>query len=130
MATISYTGQLVVTSCWCGIVVAIPSDLHDYAVRKGTEVFCPLGHRFVYGDGENARLKREIEQERQRAVRLRAEIDQKRAEIEHQRRRIAATKGALTKTKKRIGNGVCPCCNRHFANVERHMKTKHPEVAE
>jgi hypothetical protein len=27
----------------------------------------------------------------------------------------------------RIGNGVCPCCNRSFTNLRRHMTTKHPE---
>lgn len=42
-------------------------------------------------------------------------------------RALRATKGRLTKTKKRIANGVCPCCNRHFVNLERHMTGKHPD---
>lgn len=29
--------------------------------------------------------------------------------------------------KKRVGNGVCPCCNRTFENLSRHMSCKHPE---
>jgi len=33
----------------------------------------------------------------------------------------------LKTIKKRIHAGVCPHCNRHFQNVERHMKTKHNE---
>lgn len=27
----------------------------------------------------------------------------------------------------RIRNGVCPCCNRSFKDVHRHMKSQHPE---
>lgn len=29
--------------------------------------------------------------------------------------------------KNRVANGVCPCCNRHFENLERHMKGQHPD---
>jgi hypothetical protein len=28
--------------------------------------------------------------------------------------------------RKRIQSGVCPCCNRTFENLGRHMKSKHP----
>lgn len=30
--------------------------------------------------------------------------------------------------KKRVQGGACPCCNRHFVQLERHMATKHPEI--
>ena len=33
------------------------------------------------------------------------------------------------KQLKRVHNGVCPCCNRSFQNLQKHMKTKHPEIA-
>lgn len=36
-------------------------------------------------------------------------------------------KGEVTKLKKRIANGVCPCCKRSFCNLAAHMKTQHPE---
>jgi hypothetical protein len=28
---------------------------------------------------------------------------------------------------KRVNAGICPCCNRHFTDLERHMKSKHVE---
>jgi hypothetical protein len=31
--------------------------------------------------------------------------------------------------KKRAVAGVCPCCNRHFRELERHMASKHPKYA-
>jgi chemotaxis response regulator CheB len=42
-------------------------------------------------------------------------------------REHSATRAQLTKTKKRVANGVCPCCNRTFKQLARHMKAKHPE---
>jgi hypothetical protein len=31
--------------------------------------------------------------------------------------------------QKRVGNGVCPCCNRTFEDLARHMKVKHREYS-
>jgi len=36
-------------------------------------------------------------------------------------------KAALTRMTNRIAFGVCPCCHRHFDNLQRHIATKHPE---
>ena len=41
----------------------------------------------------------------------------------------AVARGKLRAQSERIKNGVCPCCKRHFTNLERHMHTKHPEFA-
>ncbi|WP_159103999.1 hypothetical protein [Rhodopseudomonas sp. B29] len=41
-------------------------------------------------------------------------------------RRAAAARGQVTKIKNRVGHGVCPCCNRTFANLARHMAGEHP----
>jgi len=126
MSTLTYTGRLVVTSCWCGIHVAIPKDLHSYAVSVGCHVYCPLGHQFVYRDtvkAANERLQRELADTKTRLVHARD------AE-EYQRRRVIAYKGVLGKTRKRIAAGVCPCCTRTFQNLARHIATKHPGYPE
>lgn len=46
---------------------------------------------------------------------------------DRKRKQLEVRKGLLTRMKNRVGNGVCPCCNRHFKNLQGHMKTKHPE---
>jgi len=46
------------------------------------------------------------------------------------KRQKAAAKGQLTKTKRRVANGVCPCCNRTFADLSAHMHGQHPEYGE
>lgn len=37
-----------------------------------------------------------------------------------------AAVGQVTKLKNRVGHGVCPCCNRSFGNLARHIESEHP----
>jgi len=115
MTTIDYTETLVVCHCWCGIALAIPSNLHRVAHEKPTDVYCPLGHVFVWGDTYKEKLERETK-------RLAATRDLLHAE----ERSHQATRGHLTRARRRAAAGVCPCCHRHFANVQRHVASQHP----
>lgn len=128
MATsLTHTTELVISTCWCGMPHAVPRELREHQQRqhrdgrKQDDIYCPLGHAYVIaGKGEAAALRDQLERERQAKVRLRAEKDQVEASLR-------ATKGALTKAKRRATNGVCPCCKRTFVNVQRHMASKHPD---
>ena len=40
---------------------------------------------------------------------------------------LQATKGVVTRLKKRAIAGVCPCCNRTFQQLAAHMAHKHPD---
>ena len=42
---------------------------------------------------------------------------------------LSAQKGVTTRLKNRVQKGVCPCCNRYFAQLQRHMTTQHPNFA-
>lgn len=127
MATITYVGKLVTTSCWCGIHLAIPDDLYSIAKRnKDKTVWCPLGHKFVYSnttEEQLAKAKLETTRARQREQAVRDLLEQE----EHSHR---ATKGHVTRKKKelaRVKAGICPCCNRSFQNLARHMESKHAD---
>jgi len=130
MTTMTYTGRLVVTSCWCGIHLAIPEDLHSIATRKeGKEVYCPLGHRFIYSNTTEEKLAEARQQlaEANRRRRATAEL------LRHEERSHAATKGHVTRKRKqldRVAKGVCPCCSRSFTNLRRHMQSQHPDYQE
>ena len=127
--TIIYTGELTVVTCWCGMRHAVPEELRDFQLRSHRDgddflIYCPLGHSYHPSGKGKAELERE---KRERAeTRAQALKDQ----LESEARAHSATKGQLTKARKRIGKGVCPCCNRHFTNVERHMATQHPTYHE
>jgi hypothetical protein len=114
--TITYTGHLVTTSCWCGVALAVPQSLYDEARRNGRGIYCPLGHTFVYSDT----TKKELERTRNR---LQATQELLAAE----ERSHHATKGHLTRQRKRAAAAICPCCHRSFVQLRRHMATKHPD---
>jgi hypothetical protein len=123
MGTITYTGRLVTTSCWCGIAMAIPEDLYDFAHRNGHSIYCPLGHTFYWSDNDKKKLEKAQREaaaarERERAVRDLLEAE----ENSHR-----ATRGHVTRLKKRVAAGVCPCCTRSFQDLRRHMTSQHPD---
>lgn len=110
----------------CGIVFAMPSAKYDQCRTKGGNFFCPNGHARVFREPDVKRLERELAQERQ-------QHDQCRADRDHAENRARTLKGVVTKKRKqldRVSKGVCPCCNRSFENLHRHMQTKHPEFQE
>ena len=75
---------------------------------------CPNGHSQVFCEGEIDRLRRERDLLKQDAARL----EEEKAAAERETQRL----------RRRIGRGVCPCCNRTFTNIARHIKTKHPNI--
>jgi len=120
-STLTYTGTLTITSCWCGIHMAIPKDLYIEATRNHQKsVYCPLGHSFVYGgDTEEKRLKNALQWERDRVASERARADGAEASLR-------ATKGHVTRLRKRVLEGQCPLCGHHLRDVERHINRMHP----
>lgn len=107
----------------CGVLFAAPERLIDRCRETGDSFFCPNGHSLVYNDYENARLKKQLAATKDRLAAERARADQTEASLR-------ATKGVVTKQKqklKRVSEGVCPCCNRSFRDLRRHMATKHPD---
>lgn len=106
----------------CGIVVVLPAHLADKKREDHTVYFCGNGHKLVFKGKTELEKTREL-LETERRWRERAEELRKQAELQ-----ASAARGVVTRMKNRVGNGVCPCCNRTFQNLMRHMQTKHPEL--
>lgn len=124
MAVQVYTSvSLEPVTCYsCGAIFGMDSDFHQNRKNDHKIFYCPNGHgQHFTGESQAEKYKRLLETER---TRVQWERDQREAT----ERSLAAQKGQVTKLKKRVGKGVCPCCNRHFENVERHMASKHPEM--
>lgn len=126
--------QLVAHWCnGCGMPYGLPSDFLKDRQRDGKSWTCPNGcvrlYRKTESEKENERLTAELDAARslaERESRRRNRAEAQARLSEYQRR---AAKGQLTKTKKRIAAGVCPCCNRTFQNVARHIAGQHPHYA-
>ena len=125
LARINVEVELTEINCGeCGGTYAINERYRLQAYQKGTSWTCPYcqvgwGYR---GNSENDKLKRQLEKERKR--REWAEQETKNTE-----NRLRAQKAATTRIKNRVGAGVCPCCNKTFKQLARHMRSKHPNYA-
>lgn len=116
--------------CRCGMVFGVPANMQERYRNTHETFYCPAGHGQSYsGPSEAEQLRKQLEiaeqNNRTLTARVRFEVDQR----EGAERNLKATKRELTRTKKRVSNGVCPCCNRSFAQLARHMQTKHPDYA-
>lgn len=126
--TITTTHRLVEKSCYtCKFPFMVPEWFEKQCRENKREWFCPACRSStLYTVSEIDRLKKQLD-DQVGYWKRQYENEQSRATVAENRRRAAA--GQITKLKKRVGNGVCPCCNRTFQNLLRHMATKHPELA-
>lgn len=119
----------------CGLLYALPEALIKAARAKGHGEItwrCPNNSCSAMNWGYHGKSEADKERERResaeaaakwerdRAARLSATLDQTKASLRSQ-------KGATTKAKRRHAAGLCPCCNRTFQQLTRHMATKHPD---
>lgn len=126
-------GSYVWSDCLtCGVIYAIPASVYDEQQRTGGYHKCPSGHSqgWAKDECETERLRRERNLLNQRVAERNDEIRHQKALRERAERTASAYKGQVTKLRKRAGRGVCPCCNRSFANLRRHMEAKHPDFVE
>lgn len=125
-------GYIELRCCRCNVIFFLPPDLHNTARRDETVWFyCPHGHRqhFSAGESEADKLRRERDRLKQQIARHRDVSRQWEEEAGRAKHQARAYKGQVTKLKRRAKAGLCPCCSRHFDNLERHIETKHPEMS-
>jgi hypothetical protein len=99
--------------------------MHDTLYREGGFWYCPNGHQRGWGTGT---LHAERDRLKQKVAQLDDEIGELRVARDNAQRDREAAEKKLMASKRRAIAGVCPCCHRTFGNVQRHMKTKHPNV--
>jgi DNA repair exonuclease SbcCD ATPase subunit len=134
---ITFTTQVTMvteTCAQCGIVFGMTDNYQRRRRDDKAGFYCPSGHFQSYTVSESQQrinaLTAKLAQADQETARLQRARDSERERRERAERSHSATKGELTKARKRIGNGVCPCCNRHFANLQRHMHGQHPKFVD
>lgn len=112
------SSDLITETCYsCGVLFAFGSDFKANRLDDRKNFFCPNGHSQHY-IGETDAQKLERAQARETALR-----DQLAAAVHD----AEALRIALLRDRQRFANGVCPCCNRSFENVRRHMASQHPD---
>lgn len=130
---VSVESRIVVEGCInCGLDFGIGERFRKQRLDDHGTFYCPNGHgQHFTADNEAERLRKQVARLQQTAQTSRENEQFHRERAAHERRSAAATRGHLTRLRKRIANGVCPCCTRSFENVRRHIQGQHPEwVAE
>lgn len=128
--------ELVEVNCGCcGGVYAINKVYHQRCYDKGLSWRCPYPDCNVTwgwsGSGAHKKELKRLErlrknaEDRERHAHQRAEAAL--ADAKHADHRARGFKGQLTQTKKRIGKGQCPCCQKPYVHLARHMEKMHPE---
>lgn len=103
----------------CDLQFAMTEEFYRTTKCTGQTWYCPKGHGRVWG---GATTETQLADAKAREVALQ---DQLSAAI----RDAEAARVELLRIHARIANGVCPCCQRSFDNVRRHIASKHPDFA-
>lgn len=112
----------------CGVTIVMPEHLYNTRRNDHKIFFCPNGHQASFQG--KTKTERELEEAQRQLEWARADAKRAKESRDAAQRQASAARGQVTKIKNRVGNGVCPCCNRTFQNLLRHMHTKHPEFKE
>jgi len=128
MTTQVFIGTFFVEYCYkCGIPFGLTNDFRGRRLDDGQTFYCPSGHNQCFTKSNVQRLEEKLAVERRNQDNLKMDLKIQERYTRNAQYRARAEKGAKTRMKNRIANGVCPCCNRTFKNVHRHMKNKHPK---
>ncbi len=116
--------ETITPSC-CGHTFALPKGRVEQLKESHETFWCPncKGGNWFPGLSDKEQLEQQVKD-------LELSVNSAEMRAERSQRSANAYRGHLTRTKRRVGKGVCPCCNKHFEKLGRHMESKHPGYAE
>lgn len=111
----------------CSTPFYMPTDLMNRLIKEHGTFYCPKGCcRNYCGETDETKLMKQLAEEQQKRIRetnaLRQEILLKEMDVKNEKKKNVKVKRDLNRLKK----GVCPCCNRSFANLHNHLVNEHP----
>lgn len=130
--TLPYNDILTVLSCGeCGITFAVPEEWRQTRREDHKTFYCPNGCRRWYAPGtsELEKTQQYLDNARKRLQWAEEAQERTRQELKATTLSLRAQKAAKTRLKNRIAAGVCPCCDRTFADLASHMAGEHPDFA-
>lgn len=125
MNTQEYIGIFVVHTCGnCGTTFGMDEGFYKARLRDRKSWWCPKGcQRHFIDESEEERLRRELRSQS-------AHTEYYREQYQRERASLISTRGHVTRLKRRVAVGRCPCCEKDFKNLARHMSSQHPEFVE
>ena len=133
LATKFVTVELTEINCGCcGGTYAINERYHEKQEQVGGSWNCPYC-KVSWGfanNNENARLRKQLKQAQKSKEWAQQDARHEREQKEEWKRKEQGQRSAKTRIKNRVAKGVCPCCNRTFMNLQKHMAGQHPDYAD
>lgn len=118
----------------CGIQTGCDQSYMARLRERKKSFFCLNGHSLSFNPQGDDAIKSKLALVEKQLLAKTRQLEMSEAETEEARRRsdalaksLASTKSTLERTKKRAAAGVCPCCNRSFEVLHRHMQSQHPD---
>jgi len=111
-----------ITPGCCHVPFAMSWEVYQQRLKDHNWWWCPGcgSHRHFTGETKLAKELRETKNE----------LNQTQRRLSAVKAEAKTVSGKYQRMKKRVINGVCPCCNRSFENLARHMATKHAEFGD
>ena len=131
-AVVSFSSELEITICWnCSGTYAMSAQ---YMARRRDDGFswhCPYCKQGTsFRTSKVTKLEKELARQKNATKYQRQEKEMYLRQRDTLERSRNGMKGVLVREQnklKRVRNGVCPCCNRSFVNLQRHMAGQHPK---
>lgn len=101
----------------CGIRYMVPAEWRERRAADHGTFHCPNGH------GQYIPAKSDAELLREQLEATRKDLG---ARLSEANERANKAEAEAKRSRQRVGGGVCPCCQRSFTALRRHMATKHP----
>lgn len=132
MTNTTYTDTIVAICCGeCGVAFGLSRSFMKARRKDHVTWYCPNGHpRYYDDDNEVEVLQKQLDNANASRDVARRAAQNANDRAETASRSARAHKGHATRIKKRIAAGVCPCCNRTFQDLARHMEGQHPGFVE
>lgn len=129
-AVLNFQFRLQQVECaGCGIAFAMSEKFTKDRRDDHKTFYCPSGHsNYFAGKSEGEKLREQLAEKERVLEWERSQRRHAQAESITRFHQLRSVKGVVTRQKNklaRVENGVCPECNRTFANVARHMQSKH-----
>jgi hypothetical protein len=122
--TVNETYEVQAIELGCGHTLFVTTNFITERKRDHQTFYCThcASPRHWPGESDIEKLRSQLSAAQQREETLR----QQRINLEEA---LAAEQRSKERLKRRVKNGVCPCCHRTVKQLAAHMKTKHPDFA-
>ncbi len=109
----------------CGGTYAVNKEWYENRRKFGGTWYCPYcGTSWVASENTIAELQRKLNEAVCAASKTLAAVEQQKQAALDEAKHFRLSRDRLL---SRANKGVCPHCNRHFKNVQRHVECKHKD---